>query len=418
MRRLFVAILMVLGLLLAAAPAEARWGHYGGFGHHGYGGWGGYRGFGGYYGGYRGFGGYYGGYRGFGGYYGYRPYSYFGGYRGYGYGCGLGYGGYGLGYGGYGLGYSGLGYGYSGLGYGLGGLGYGLGGLGGYYGGYASPYYSYPSYYYPGYRSYYYGLPLNGGYMMSPSSNATTNFVASLPQPRYPVTTTVNAQALQQFLGLKGEIQLASAPTVPATFALSEKALPKMSVRISNNETRERALRYMAEGDTLFRAQNFNSALQKYKLASTTAPDLAEAYWRQGHSFVAVKNFDLATTAFKRAIALTDNLGRGGFRLDDLYGTATITKAAHLEGLAAQVLAHENDSDAYFLLGVFLNYDGQAERAEKFFDRASDLAGIGGGHIAVFLDHETTSPVLTSKPAPPAPPAAKPLLISKIEHEI
>ena len=66
----------------------------------------------------------------------------------------------------------------------------------------------------------------------------------------------------------------------------------------------------IAEGDELFRAQNFHSALQKYKLAASTAPDLAEAFWRKGHALVATHNYDLATTAFKRAIALTEDLGR------------------------------------------------------------------------------------------------------------
>ena len=35
-------------------------------------------------------------------------------------------------------------------------------------------------------------------------------------------------------------------------------------------------------------------------------------------------------------------------------------------------------------MGVTLAYDGQTDRAAKFFDRAADLAGVAGGHIAVF----------------------------------
>jgi hypothetical protein len=103
---------------------------------------------------------------------------------------------------------------------------------------------------------------------------------------------------------------------------------------------------------------------------------------------------------------LTSNLGRGGFRLDDLYGGASIAKAAHLENLAELALARSHDSDAYFLIGVFLTYDGDATRAAKFFDRASDLAGMSGGHIAVFLDHDA-APAFAAKSAPgpiPAPP--------------
>ena len=217
----------------------------------------------------------------------------------------------------------------------------------------------------------------------------------------------------RQFLNLSGEV-------TPA-LALSERALPRMGPRISNLETRQRAMRFLAEGDTLFAAQNFNSALQKYKLAANIAPDLNEAWWRQGHAFVATRNFNLAATAFKRAIATTDNLGRGGFRLDDLYDGASITKASHLESLAELALSRSSDSDAYFLIGLFLNYDGQAERASKFFARASELAGISGGHIAVFLDRGEAAPVFAAAPAPAAPvtpPAPLPALFINVGAEI
>ena len=50
----------------------------------------------------------------------------------------------------------------------------------------------------------------------------------------------------------------------------------------------------------------------------------------------------------------------------------------------------------YFLLGVFLTYDGQHERAEKFFERAADLAGISGGHIAAF--EPLDGPIIAARP--------------------
>src|SRR6185503_16151766 len=101
-----------------------------------------------------------------------------------------------------------------------------------------------------------------GYYATAPSTsyNGNANFLASLPQPRVPIATNVSAMALQQFLDLRGEVQ-------PA-LALSDIALPKMSGRVSSVDAKQRAMRYLSEGDTLFAAQNFNSALQKYKLAA------------------------------------------------------------------------------------------------------------------------------------------------------
>ena len=65
-------------------------------------------------------------------------------------------------------------------------------------------------------------------------------------------------------------------------------------------------------------------------------------------------------------------------------------------------MTHRNSSDPYFLLGLFLEYDDQPARAEKFFQKASDLAGISGGHIAVFL-----APAEAPAPAAFAPAPAR-----------
>jgi hypothetical protein len=332
MRRLIVTLVVLAGMLVAATPAQARWG------------------------------------------------------------CGWGWRGCGVGWGGCGWGWRGCGW----------------GGWGWNSHCFAGPAFYYPAYNYPLVNftcGTTIGTPVGLGYSVyQPSYYSANGRFASttLPQPRFSVSAGgVTAQELERFLALRGEV-------TPVLGVLSDRLLPKMSARVSNAQTRQRAMRLLAEGDALFQAQNFNSALQRYKLASSLAPDVEEAFWRQGHAFVATKNFGQATTAFKRAIALTDNLGRGGFRLDDLYGGASMTKATDLENLAELALNHSGDSDAYFLIGVFLNYDGQADRAIRFFDRASDLAGISGGHIEVFLDR-AAAPVIAARPAappvPPSPPA-------------
>ena len=167
-------------------------------------------------------------------------------------------------------------------------------------------------------------------------------------------------------------------------------------MRVANAEFRRKAEKYLAEGDALFRVQKFHPALQRYKAAVNAAPDMAEAHWRQGHAMVATGNYDLAGGAFKRAIALSEDTKRGGFQLSDLYGTAVLTKNAHLEDLAEHALERSASSDPYFLLGVFLTYSGERERAEKFFDRAADLAGISGGHIAAF--EPLDGPIVAARP--------------------
>jgi hypothetical protein len=389
MRKWLVAFVLVLTLLCSAPTAHAF--------HHRWGGWG--------WGGYRGFG--WGGYRGYGwGGYGYRPwgfgyrnigfgYPYYGGYGGYGYG---GYGGYGLGYPYYG-GYGGYGYGYP--------YGVGYGG----YGGYSSYYPWYGCYNsggygtgatvglgYPAYGLYSSYRPMTNIIVTAAPASSIVAPAATAPAsaPAAIATAPVTAIALQKFLGLK-DIRPLTLGTAPAAVAAAPVPAPlrmlgDVLARVSNVESRRKAERMISEGDELFRAQNFHSALQKYKLAGSTAPDVPEAFWRQGHALVATHNYDLATTAFKRAIALTEDLGRGGFRLSDIYAGASMTKNAHLESLAEWAINRRNSSDPYFLLALFLQYDGQPTRAEKFFQKASDLAGISGGHIAVFLAPAEAAP--------------------------
>jgi hypothetical protein len=366
MRRLIAALILIVVSFASIAPANAFWCH------RRYGGYGGYCGYGGY--GYGGYGNYWGGYRGY-GYGGYGGYGYpgFSSYRGY------GYPGYGLGgFGGYG------GYGYPGIGIGVGGFGYNTIG---------SPYYA---------ASPSYGLlgsttPRPSALIVAgprPTTIAAAPIAARAPALASLIAASPpNAAALQKFLGLK-DIRPATAAPVAVAAARPAPAKDLLDVlsRFSNVDSRRKAERIMSEGDELFRGQNFHSALQKYKLAASTAPDLAEAFWRQGHALIATHNYDLAATAFKRAIALTDDLSRGGFRLNDIYGSANMTKGQHLESLAEWAMNRSASADPYFLLGIFLNYDGQAARADKFFQKASSLAGIGGGHIAVFLAPSEEAP--------------------------
>jgi hypothetical protein len=314
-------------------------------------------------------------------------------------GCGYGWGGYGYdGYGGYGWGGYPA-YGYGGFRYRPFAVGY-----------YPSYYASYsPSYGCSDYGCYDYETTVGLRYptysRYAASQNRSRSIIASAspvirlkpsetapkaPPPLVASDAPPSAIALQRFLGLKDVRSVALTAALPTTASrpttLAARTLDDVIARFSNVESRRKADRLINEGDELFRAQNFHSALQKYKLAASTAPDLPEAHWRKAHALLATHNYDLATTAFKRAIALTEDFGRGGFRLSDLYGTAAMTKTNHLESLAERAIARSGSSDPYFLLGLFLYYDGQPARAEKFFQKAGDLAGISGGHIAAFLD--------------------------------
>jgi hypothetical protein len=366
MRRILLTAAMLAATLAAATPAEAGHGHCG---------WGGYGGHCGYRG-YCGYGGWGGGYCGYGGYGGYRS-------------CGYGWGGIGLS-----IGYCRPYYGYS----------------------FYSPSYYYPSYIYGGYNvpRYYYPTPIGYGYYGSTNTGINLNSLVLSPGPvanQTVASQTTPAQVLD-FLKLKDSDLLvdlrARANALPRIGALQETTITaaqapavRPALNQSNIAQRRKADQQVATGDMLFREQKFHAALQRYKEASRLAPDMAEPYWRQGHAMIATANFELAGGAFKRALALDPSIGRDGFTLDKLYGPATIAKTTHLEDLAAWALDHSDSSEPYFLMGVTLRYDGQANRAAKFFARAAELAGASASHIAAF--------------APPVPPAAN--LVEHADHQ-
>ena len=377
MRRILLTLAIVAIALAAAVPAAADWGHRH-LHHHHHHGWGGHGHHHHHHFGYRSFG--YGGF-------GYRPW----------------YGGYGLS----------LGYSRPIFSYYRPSLIYGSG--------------YYDPCYYGGYNGYYSPLPIGYygyyGSTYAPASNFLGLSVTARVVDR-PVTAPT---AVRNLLAMSRAELLAAlkSPSEPApreaagpivTTIVGDKAAAKPAVRWSNAETRRKAEQYLAAGDLLFREQQFHSALQRYKLAAQTAPDMAEAYWRQGHALIATANFELASGAFKRAVALDGDVSRGGFKLDELYGAAAMAKAAHMESLAGWALARTTSSDSYFLMGVQLHYDGQADRAARYFGRAAELAGVGGGHIAVFSPAATTpaippvfepaAPVVEAKPGPAVAVAA------------
>jgi tetratricopeptide (TPR) repeat protein len=179
------------------------------------------------------------------------------------------------------------------------------------------------------------------------------------------------------------EVRQKASPTVPGG-----------STPTSNLLARARARKFISFGDELFRKQRFHEALQQYQTAATAAPDWAEPYFRQGHALVATHRLDPAADAFKRALALHPDRDRNGFRLNEVYGDNLMAKTAHAETLAAQALARPHDADTFFLLGLFLFYDDQAPRAEKFFARAHTLAGGRDAHLRPFLLENRPAPIL------------------------
>jgi tetratricopeptide (TPR) repeat protein len=155
-------------------------------------------------------------------------------------------------------------------------------------------------------------------------------------------------------------------------------------VRRANAPATARALRFIAVGDQRFHTQQFATAYQRYKKAAEIAPDLAEAWFRQGIVQIALGRYAAARRAIKRGLSLDRDWPNSAFRLDDLYTDDQLAKGNHFEHLALAIDAQPTRHDLVFLLGLELFLDGQRHRARPFFERALDL-GEDAGMVRRFL---------------------------------
>ena len=142
-------------------------------------------------------------------------------------------------------------------------------------------------------------------------------------------------------------------------------------------------------GDRLFRGQFYAEALKKYESAASRSPNAANIQFRRGHTLTALGRYADATAAFQRGLALNPAYIGSDWRLEQLYGgNNRSVMDKHVETLAGSALQISNDPDLFFLIGVFLHFDSQPDRAGKFFRQAAELGDAGAAHLRPFLNTE------------------------------
>jgi hypothetical protein len=245
-------------------------------------------------------------------------------------------------------------------------------------------------------------------YKYFPVANSTLYGPASLYPYGYtydPASASVDYYTPPYDLPADPRLALDGAAAAPVDARAAREASPiergVSTVRSSNAESRRRAGLLVEAGDAFFRKQRFHEALQQYKTAARIAPDIADYYVRQGHALVATKRYDLAAEAYKRGLAFDPAAAGSALRLDTLYHDSRLAKHSHLDTLAASALGSPDDADLLFVLGVFLHFDGQADRARKFFERSAALSTPHADYVRPFLG-------TAAAPAAALPDAAAP----------
>lgn len=231
-----------------------------------------------------------------------------------------------------------------------------------------------------GYDSYW---PYGGYTTIYPS------YVQPYWQPLYPPPLFVAPRIITPNDLLGGMPGYSPPPARPAMNIMvvpDRKERDEAPLRATNAESMATGRKFIAYGDAQFVEQEYAQAHLRYKKAAVTAPQLAQAYFRQGWALVASGRYELAVAAFKKGLDLDPDWPTSEFRLDQLYGPNRMAKTAHIDALAAAAAEEPDNPDLLFLVGVFLFFDGQPQRARPFFERMTKLpAGAGvppGGFLA------------------------------------
>jgi hypothetical protein len=223
------------------------------------------------------------------------------------------------------------------------------------------PYYVYPPPY-PPYSPYYWRYP---------------------PPVYLPAETLYGPEAVKRFMGAD-RMQSAANPQV-IIIGGDDDEDDEPAPPPHNARTVELAWRFIGFGDAHFANQRYADAQQRYRRAAAAAPTVADAYFRQGYALAALGNYDQAARVLKRGLELHPDWARSDFRNDELYGDNQAAKQVHLDALTQAADENPNDADLLFLVGVFLHFDGQRDRALPFFQRAAGIAGAGDDHVRGFL---------------------------------
>jgi tetratricopeptide (TPR) repeat protein len=231
-----------------------------------------------------------------------------------------------------------------------------------YYYGYSDPYYYYA------YPSLYYAYP---------------------PPVWISAENAYGPRAVMRFMGAGGSDAVSSPVNIlglPIRNNVNADAPEPRGVdRATNAQANALAWRFIGFGDAQFAQQKYVDANARYRKAVSAAPQLADARFRQGFALTAINRYEQAVTAMKRGLKINPNWAKSGFKIKDLYGDDELAKDAYLDALSTAADKNPNDANLLFLLGVNLHFDGQADRAKVFFDRATELAGGDAEHIRAFL---------------------------------
>jgi tetratricopeptide (TPR) repeat protein len=159
---------------------------------------------------------------------------------------------------------------------------------------------------------------------------------------------------------------------------------PQRRVRASNAEARARSEQFLQFGDRQFATPNLAGAYDRYKKAADAAPDLAEPYFRLGHTLAAMGRYEQAAQSFARGLSLQPDWPTHGVPLAELYRDKIAARLATLDMVKRAAAAEPDNGSVQFVAGVQFFFDGQTDTSRGYFERAKAI-GVPAAQIEPFL---------------------------------
>jgi tetratricopeptide (TPR) repeat protein len=171
----------------------------------------------------------------------------------------------------------------------------------------------------------------------------------------------------------------------PSQQADEEPPAPQKLARSTNAQANATAWKSIGFGDALFAKQRYAEAADRYRRASNTAPQLADAWFRRAFALTATGRYDTAVRSINRGLKLDPKWPDTAFEATDALWPDLDAKKEYFTTLEKIAEDKPEDADVQFLVGVHFHVDGQDAKAQKYFARAKRIAGSKDEHIAAFF---------------------------------
>jgi tetratricopeptide (TPR) repeat protein len=149
----------------------------------------------------------------------------------------------------------------------------------------------------------------------------------------------------------------------------------KPAPRPAGAKATETAWKLISFGDALFANRKYGDALERYRRAAQAAPQVADAWFREGFAHAATGHYDRAAKAIRRGLETKPDWANSDFRTDDLFGGDTVAKKNQLDAMLKVAEAEPANGDVALLVGLYYYFDGQPDRATPFLRRAAEIGG-------------------------------------------